>query len=75
MILKHLVRLNILKEERYLVYLLRRAIFMRENLFFVEAFNSDRLARKDNVKLDVRIVGFRGDYYDLTDKAKRKFVI
>ena len=35
--------------------------FSARKLFFVEGY-SDRLAKKDNVKLDVRIVGFRGDY-------------
>lgn len=33
---------------------------------------SDRLARKEGIKSDIRIVGFRGDYYDLSEKAKSK---
>jgi L-2-hydroxyglutarate oxidase len=33
---------------------------------------SDRLAKKDNLKPDLRIVGFRGDYYDLTPQAMEK---
>ena len=33
---------------------------------------SDRLAKKDALKPDVRIVGFRGDYYDLTPKGMEK---
>ena len=33
---------------------------------------SDRLAKKEGLKSDVRIVGFRGDYYDLTEHAKVK---
>ena len=33
---------------------------------------SDRLAKKDDMKLKMRIVGFRGDYYDLEDHAKAK---
>ena len=33
---------------------------------------SDRLAKKDKMILDLRIVGFRGDYYDLEDHAKEK---
>lgn len=27
----------------------------------------DRLAQKDKIKSDLQIVGFRGDYYNLTD--------
>lgn len=33
---------------------------------------SDRLAKMDQVKLDMQIVGFRGDYYQLKDAAKHK---
>ena len=33
---------------------------------------ADRLARKDGVKLKERVVGFRGDYYELEDHAKHK---
>ena len=33
---------------------------------------SDRLAKKDKMKLKMKIVGFRGDYYDLEDHAKNK---
>lgn len=33
---------------------------------------ADRLARKDGVDLRERVVGFRGDYYELTDQAKHK---
>ena len=33
---------------------------------------ADRLARKDGVALKEQVVGFRGDYYELTDAAKHK---
>ena len=33
---------------------------------------ADRLARKDGVDLKERVVGFRGDYFELTDQAKHK---
>ena len=33
---------------------------------------ADRLARKDGVDLKERVVGFRGDYYELTNQAKHK---
>ena len=37
---------------------------------------SDRLPKKDKMNLDLRIVGFRGDYYDLEDhKRKVKHLI
>ena len=33
---------------------------------------SDRLAKKEGAKSDAAIVGFRGDYYDLTEKGRGK---
>lgn len=33
---------------------------------------SDRLAKLDGIKLDMKIVGFRGDYYELLEHAKHK---
>lgn len=33
---------------------------------------SDRLAKMDAVKLDMQIVGFRGDYYELREHARNK---
>ena len=41
-------------------------------MVFCGGLQSDRLARKDGVELDMSIVGFRGDYYELTDDAKHK---
>jgi L-2-hydroxyglutarate oxidase LhgO len=33
---------------------------------------SDRIAKKEGAKIDTAIVGFRGDYYDLSDKGLNK---
>jgi L-2-hydroxyglutarate oxidase LhgO len=33
---------------------------------------ADRITKKDHVKTDAAIVGFRGDYYDLTEKGRKK---
>jgi len=41
-------------------------------LVFCAGLHSDRMARKDKVNLDMRIVGFRGDYYDLTEVGMKK---
>lgn len=46
--------------------------FKAKKMIFCAGLHSDRLARKDNVNPDCRIVGFRGDYYDLTEKGKEK---
>lgn len=41
-------------------------------LIFCGGLQADRLARKDGVKLKEKVVGFRGDYYELTEDAKYK---
>ncbi|MDG1849174.1 MAG: L-2-hydroxyglutarate oxidase [Flavobacteriales bacterium] len=41
-------------------------------MVFCGGLHSDRLARRDKVRLDMRIVGFRGDYYDLTEQGMKK---
>ena len=43
-----------------------------KHTIFCGGLFSDRLAKKDKVKLDMKIVGFRGDYYRLSNKAKSK---
>ena len=46
-------------------------IFSKNNIFCSGLF-SDRLAKKDNIKADMKIVGFRGDYFKLKPEAKNK---
>jgi len=41
-------------------------------IIFCGGLQADRLARKDHVQLKEKVVGFRGDYYELTDQAKHK---
>lgn len=43
-----------------------------KHLIFCGGLQADRLAQKDNIKLKERVVGFRGDYYNLTEEAKSK---
>ena len=46
--------------------------FKVKHIIFCGGLFADRLATKDKVKLDMQIVGFRGDYYELTGRAKSK---
>ena len=39
---------------------------------FCGGLQADRLARKDDIKLKEKVVGFRGDYFELTEQAKHK---
>ena len=46
--------------------------FTGGGLVVCAGLQADRLARKDGVELPERVVGFRGDYYELEDHAKHK---
>ncbi len=46
--------------------------FKSKKVIFCCGLQADRFARKDGIKLKERIVGFRGDYYELTEEAKYK---
>ena len=46
--------------------------YLSKNLIFCGGLFSDRLATMDKVNKNMRIVGFRGDYFKLNDSAKNK---
>ena len=46
-------------------------IYTKNNIFCAGLF-SDRLAGKDNLKTNMKIVSFRGDYYKLKESSKHK---
>ena len=46
--------------------------YRTKHLIFCGGLQADRLAKKDNINLKERVVGFRGDYYNLTEDAKSK---
>jgi L-2-hydroxyglutarate oxidase len=47
-------------------------IIKAKKLIFCAGLQADRMAKKDNVNLKEKVVGFRGDYYELTEEAKHK---
>lgn len=49
-----------------------KGTFTARHLIVCGGLQADRLARRDGVPLKERVVGFRGDYYELTDKARHK---
>jgi L-2-hydroxyglutarate oxidase len=46
--------------------------FSADKVIFCTGLQSDRNAEKDHLKLDLHIVGFRGDYFELTEEASHK---
>jgi len=49
-----------------------KAKYLAKHLIVCGGLQADRLAKKDGVKLREKVVGFRGDYYELNDHAKHK---
>ncbi|HQW40735.1 MAG: L-2-hydroxyglutarate oxidase [Flavobacteriales bacterium] len=49
-----------------------KATYNTRYAIFCGGLQSDRLAKKDGAEVKERIVGFRGDYYDLTPAGKHK---
>ena len=54
------------------VVITNKGRYRADKLIVCGGLQADRLARKDGVKLRERVVGFRGDYYELNDHAKHK---
>ena len=46
--------------------------FEATKVIFCAGLQSDRIAEKDNAKLNIHIVGFRGDYFELKPEASHK---
>ncbi|WP_196894250.1 L-2-hydroxyglutarate oxidase [Aureivirga marina] len=46
--------------------------FQAKEIIFCTGLESDRNAKKDALKIDMQIVGFRGDYYELVPDARYK---
>ncbi len=60
------------KEGNFTTVKTRKGIYSCDKLIVCGGLQADRLAKKDDVKLKERVVGFRGDYYELTEQAKHK---
>lgn len=64
--------LDIVKEDNYSIIKTNKAEFKAKYLVFCAGLQADRLAKKDGVNLKEKVVGFRGDYYELTEQGKHK---
>ena len=60
------------KEADFSIIKTNRGEFHATYLVFCAGLQADRLAKKDGVQIKEKVVGFRGDYYELTEEAKHK---
>lgn len=50
----------------------RKSRYTCKHLISTSGLQADRVAKKEGQKSDAAIIGFRGDYYDLTEKGLKK---
>jgi len=60
------------KENGINLILTNKKRYQSKYTIFCGGLQADRLARKDDVNVKEKVVGFRGDYYELTEEAKHK---
>ena len=63
---------NYSHEQDFKTVVTSKSTYKTQKMIFCGGLQADRLAKKDNVTLDLKVVGFRGDYYDLTEQAEHK---
>lgn len=71
LLLNHEV-LDVKKGEDICLIITQKGYIQAKHLVFCAGLQADRLAKKDGVNLKEKVVGFRGDYYELTHEAKHK---
>ncbi|MGE0568476.1 MAG: L-2-hydroxyglutarate oxidase [Bacteroidia bacterium] len=54
------------------VIITEKGTFKSKYVITTSGLQADRMAKKEGQKSDAAIVGFRGDYYDLTEKGRSK---
>ncbi len=64
--------IDFIKKENSTDVVTEKGTFTGKYIISCAGLQADRITKKDNVKTDSAIVGFRGDYYDLTEKGRSK---
>lgn len=64
--------IEIIAEGDYKVLKTDKNAFASRYQVFCAGLQADRMARKDKVQLKEKVVGFRGDYYELTETGRHK---
>ena len=64
--------INFIKKNSTTDVVTENGTFTAKYVISCAGLQADRITKKDHVKTDSAIVGFRGDYYDLTEKGRQK---
>lgn len=65
-------KVNVVRNIKRKTVLTNKGTYTADKIIFCTGLHSDRNAKKDDLKIDMQIVGFRGDYYKLTKEAAYK---
>lgn len=65
-------KVNVVRNIKRKTVLTNKGTYIADKIIFCTGLHSDRNAKKDDLKIDMQIVGFRGDYYKLTKEAVYK---
>ncbi|MBL0053893.1 MAG: L-2-hydroxyglutarate oxidase [Bacteroidetes bacterium] len=60
------------KQDTYTTIVTNKSKYKAKYIINCTGLHCDRVAKKDGVNPEMKIVGFRGDYYELTPEAKYK---
>lgn len=63
---------NFIKHQDYTIVKTPKGDFKGTYIITCAGLQSDRVAKKEGAKVDTAIVGFRGDYFDLTEQGLEK---
>ena len=64
--------IDFIKKDKSTDVVTEKGTFNGKFIISCAGLQADRITKKDHVKTDSAIVGFRGDYYDLTTKGREK---
>ncbi len=64
--------IDFIKSEKETTVITKQGTFVANYVITTSGLQADRMAKKEGQKSDAAIVGFRGDYYDLTAKGLSK---
>lgn len=71
-VLKNLKVTSILNENNVKSIITTKGTFKTNYAIFAAGLQADEMAKLDNIELDLQIVGFRGDYYNVVNEGLKK---
>lgn len=71
-ILKSVEVVGVENNEKYKLIQTSKGLYATDYAIFAAGLHADEMAKLDKVKMNIQIVGFRGDYYNVVKSGKQK---